>query len=260
MESKRDVFSLMTEATGYLDKPFLGRINRKKVAFIGDTHGNAEVTRAVIDKYYKKVGLMVFLGDYVDRGEQGVENLSLILSKFIENPKKLLPLRGNHELRRINEDYGFMSELERRGMAGKYNAFEELFSVLPYAVVVNGYLCVHGGIASDLKSLSQLTELPFPEADPKSIPYELMWNDPSDSVEGFGYGRGERSYSYGKAAVERFLKDNRLKGIIRGHQKVDGFKENIDGKVITVYSAGDGGRRVGVLIMDDGEIRKEYLQ
>jgi protein phosphatase len=262
--SKEYILELMSVAkiTRHFGKPFLGEFNREKVAFVGDTHGNAAATEAALKKYYDSVDLMVFLGDYVDRGAQGVENLALLLSKLVVDSGKLLMLRGNHELERVNQAYGFEAEVEQKLGMGNYAHFEEFFSLMPYAAVVNGYFCVHGGIAKGLKSLGQIEGLPFPDAKLEDqTAYELLWNDPDDSIEEFGPSRRTaRPLSYGKAAVERFLDDNGLKGMIRGHEVVDGFRENMGGKVMTVFSSGQRDTRIGVLLMDHGTLRKEYLE
>jgi len=41
----------------------------KRVIFIGDTHGDLEASQKVIKDYLKEGNKIVFLGDYVDRGQ-----------------------------------------------------------------------------------------------------------------------------------------------------------------------------------------------
>ena len=49
----------------------------------------------------------LFLGDYVDRGPQGLECICLLLAYKIKYPENFFMLRGNHECSSINRIYGY---------------------------------------------------------------------------------------------------------------------------------------------------------
>eukprot|EP00427_Karlodinium_veneficum_P033740 CAMPEP_0169198552 /NCGR_PEP_ID=MMETSP1016-20121227/8873_1 /TAXON_ID=342587 /ORGANISM="Karlodinium micrum, Strain CCMP2283" /LENGTH=853 /DNA_ID=CAMNT_0009275295 /DNA_START=91 /DNA_END=2653 /DNA_ORIENTATION=+ len=61
----------------------------------------------------------VFLGDFVDRGAHGIEVATLALAYKVLCPYVTL-LRGNHELKSINEMYGFTDEVVRFEHATAY--------------------------------------------------------------------------------------------------------------------------------------------
>ena len=252
---------LLGEAKEKLGKPLLPTREVNRAVFVGDTHTAVDVTQTVLDKYYEDADLVVFLGDYVDRGNTGIENLGLITSKFLEDPKRIIMLRGNHESPLTNPYYGFLDEVtEKLGKAG-YEQFKDFFQAMPYAVVVNNYLCVHGGIANTLNDVSEIAGLPSPDVNPDDpVAFQLLWNDPRDMVDGFIPSvRGDGAYYYGNDVTKRFLENNLLKGIIRGHEVVDGFRDDMDGKVITVFSSRYHGSSAGILVLNQDQMERTRI-
>lgn len=229
-----------------------------RAVFVGDTHTAVDVTQAVLDKYYDEADLVVFLGDYVDRGNTGIENLGLITSMLLEDPRRVIMLRGNHESPLTNPYYGFLDEVTEKLGEANYDKFKGFFETMPYAVVVNGYLCVHGGIASGLDHVSQIAGLPTPDLNPDDpVAFQLLWNDPRDMIEGFLPSvRGDGAFYYGSDVTQRFLDTNSLKGIIRAHEVVDGFREDMDGRVITVFSSRYHGASAGILVLEDDKMER----
>ena len=77
----------------------------------GDIHGQFEELLWIFQQTgYPPTTTYLFLGDYVDRGKNSVECLSLLLSLKVKHPRNIFLLRGNHECTVINQKYGFLTE------------------------------------------------------------------------------------------------------------------------------------------------------
>ncbi|WKY03238.1 hypothetical protein Q1695_004745 [Nippostrongylus brasiliensis] len=78
---------------------------------IADIHGNLPQ----ILRVFRTIGIpqkdtFLFLGDYVDRGVQGVEVITLLFCLKIRYPYQVYLLRGNHEDANTTLNYGFFDE------------------------------------------------------------------------------------------------------------------------------------------------------
>ena len=56
----------------------------------------------------------MFLGDYVDRGKQNLENIVMLLAYKVKYPENFFLLRGNHECASVNFTYGFYKDCKER--------------------------------------------------------------------------------------------------------------------------------------------------
>lgn len=109
----------------------------------------------------------LFLGDYVDRGKQSLETISLLMAFKIKYPNKIFLLRGNHESSITNRIYGFYDECRRRYNVRLWKAFTDLFNYLPVSALIDDRIfCMHGGLSPDLKTTNQICELPRPTEIP----------------------------------------------------------------------------------------------
>jgi serine/threonine-protein phosphatase PP1 catalytic subunit len=109
----------------------------------------------------------LFLGDYVDRGKQSLETISLLMAYKIKYPNKLYLLRGNHESSITNRIYGFYDECRRRYNVRLWKAFTDLFNYLPVAALIDDRIfCMHGGLSPDLRLTNQIQEISRPTEIP----------------------------------------------------------------------------------------------
>jgi len=128
----------------------------------GDIHGNLEDLFFFREKLWPTgmeltAGKFLFLGDYVDRGMQGLEVLTYLFASKVCTTRKLYMLRGNHELRYVNgwEDHykerSFLWQCKDRfgDKVGEkvWRAANTVFDCLPLAATIDGSVfCSHGGI------------------------------------------------------------------------------------------------------------------
>ncbi len=205
---------------------------------VGDTHGHLKPTRDAL-KISEELGLpVVFLGDYVDRGPDPIRNLYTLLEKKLEKPHKILLLRGNHEDMLVNQTYDFHDQLQKIYSSSVLDSLENFYNSLPVAAVISDrYFMVHGGIS---EYVLDVDHIPFLHPDQYEY-QELLWNDPSETVDWFTPNRLRGVYSlFGTTAVDHFLERNKLEMIIRSHVCYPkGYHWFFDGRLLSIFSAPD---------------------
>lgn len=80
------------------------------VIVIGDIHGSLHDLLRIINSIDISHHKVVFLGDYVDRGNFSLECITLLFALKILYPNNYYLLRGNHEFDVICSQYGFKNE------------------------------------------------------------------------------------------------------------------------------------------------------
>lgn len=225
---------------------------------VGDVHGDKEsVVKAL--GLLNQTKTLIFLGDYVDRGPHQLEGICALLSAKVENPSKLILLRGNHETRSVNLYYGFYDVVLSRYSQALYELFVQAFSNMPVCALLDGeVLCVHGGIAEGLESLDQLRALPKGDDDPMDPIYvQVLWNDPDEGVETFAQSyRGPGIKLFGTSVLEGFLRRNGLRMLIRAHEpQPDGFRFMFGKRLLSLFSCRHYGIRPAAALLRGGEVK-----
>jgi serine/threonine-protein phosphatase PP1 catalytic subunit len=210
----------------------------------GDTHGQYPDLIRIFDRGGVPPAVQyLFLGDYVDRGRQSIETVSLLLLYKILYPTRVWMLRGNHECSYINRLYGFRDDCNNRYGSGVWERFCELFNYLPLAAVVDDKIfCVHGGLSPRLESLDQIRNIRRPiEVPEEGLLCDLLWADPSGDSDAEGWAGNERgtSVTFGLDVVLDFCEKFGFDLICRGHQAVmEGFEFPFsERKIVTIFSA-----------------------
>lgn len=208
------------------EKPVI-YVDSNSVMVIGDIHGNLKALDFILKMQEKiKCEKMIFLGDYIDRGSDSVEVLNKLFRLKIEDPDKIILLRGNHETAEINCCEGFYDEIRRDDLL--FVLANHVFEEMPIAaVILDRVFCVHGGISGPQK-IHNIE---------KDRSFEYIWNDPSE-VNGLNpSSRGDGIKEYGLDIVSDFLQINDLELIIRGHSVFrEGYKWYFNGKLLSLYS------------------------
>jgi len=161
----------------------------KRIIAISDIHGNIHL----LDKLLKKINyceddILIILGDFLQRGFHNDETLNRMISWSKKD--NIFILSGNHEhyvcsllepkyIERLdyhlkNIHYGCLirewlstenlslEEIQNNLKNEKFEALEFLRE-LPYALEVNNYLFIHGGIDGTYENSDTWSKLSFPE-------------------------------------------------------------------------------------------------
>ncbi|KAH8394900.1 hypothetical protein KR222_009431, partial [Zaprionus bogoriensis] len=237
---RRDLQSVCVRAREVLlDDPMCLQL-RAPICIVGDLHGQFEdLLRIIKTKGSPETQTYLFLGDYVDRGKNSVETITLLLCYKLKYPLNVYLLRGNHESQSINQIYGFFDECKRRYSTKLWKYYVDCYSCMPIAAVISKRVfCCHGGLSPNLRSIDDITIIDRPTDIPISgVLCDLLWSDPDRSL---GWNKNKRgiSWVFGCDILERFLRRNDFDLICRGHQVVeDGYEFFGKRQLVTVFSA-----------------------
>lgn len=242
----------------FLEQPSLIECDAPLV-ICGDTHGQyADLLRILARGGFPPTSNYLFLGDYVDRGKQNIETISLMFCYKLKYPENFFMLRGNHECANINRVYGFYDECQRRYTPRLWQVFQDVFNCMPMTgLVSNKILCMHGGLSPLLKDWDQLRQIRRPMDPPNpSLQMDLLWSDPDKAMSGWRANTRGVSYVYGQDVVLDFCQRMGIDMIARAHQVVqDGYEFFAGRKLVTIFSAphycGEFDNSAGMLKIDE---------
>ena len=219
---------------------------------ISDLHGDLESLVQILQQagvlkrmHENKNTLLIFLGDYGDRGGFSAEIYYTVLQLKLRYPAQVVLMRGNHE--GPNDILASPHDLpiQFHTRFGKkwetaYNKTIGLFPCFYNSVSVEKrYLMVHGGLPEHARTINDFAYAH--ETHPKQTFFEeLLWSDPLESFSGVHQSPRGAGKLFGKDITERVLKALDVQILIRGHEPCsDGFQINHEGKILTLFSRKD---------------------
>lgn len=247
-----DATRLLTEENGSIGNfDVVGRLVKVEpsgeAVIVGDLHGDLESLTHILQESNflqraEKDTVLIFLGDYGDRGSYSAEVYYIILKLKLLFPEKIILMRGNHEGPEDLLAYPHDLPAQFQARFGErwdsaYSKIRQLFEYLYNAVFVKErYLMIHGGIPAQADTLEDLAyaHLKHPK---QRILEDMLWSDPNEMVNGIHASPRGAGKLFGEDVTEKTLRKFDVKILIRGHEPCEeGFKINHKGKVLTLFS------------------------
>lgn len=227
----------------------------ENLVIVGDIHGDFLTLEKIMTNidflHYLKndSNLLIFLGDYIDRGEFSLEVLLFLCSLKNLYPNNVFMLRGNHEAhaRFPFSSYDFYSHLInkfKKPLADNLYEnhllpfFESLFLICE---VDEFSLLAHGGLPV-IEDVDFFNNYRFHLSSVLSnsiLLEEILWNDPRNLDSGRKWSFSNRGIGkyFGVDITNTWLSNTGCKFLIRGHEPCNGYKLIHDNKVMTIFSS-----------------------
>lgn len=225
----------------------------ENIVVVGDIHGDYVSLQKILNEIGWKTyleseeNILIFLGDYVDRGKYSVEVLLCLCKLKRLYPNNVFLLRGNHEAYHHFPFSSFSFPEDLRVRFGKKGEQFYLENIMPFFDSMFGFceidsfaMLVHGGlpVVEDLKFFENYKFHLSNMTSQKNLLEQILWNDPRELVEDnwLYSNRGLGKY-FGMKITDLWLTHTGCKCVIRGHEPCKGFKTNHLGKITTLFSS-----------------------
>jgi len=225
------------------------------ITVVGDIHGDYRSFRSVRDAFLREEGVLIFLGDYADRGIHGLEVIGGVRSMLDQFGHRVIALKGNHEdfvngmPRAIPCD--LIREVETKLQVTWDEFYPELdrtfLSRLHLSALLPGHvLFVHGGVSSRIDSLNDLVN------PGRNVEEDILWSDPVQERGEFPSIRGA-GVAFGPDVTEKVLRRLGAGCIVRSHEPrkvLRGPAVEHGGRVITISTTSVCGGKPFYLTID----------
>jgi len=203
---------------------------------IGDVHGDLRSLETIFAKEGElgEDTLVIFLGDYGDRGDRQLETWWSIIRFKSAFPNNVVTVRGNHEplgwAVPVPHDLPLKFDAVFGGERGG-ELYGDLFGAFENMVLLaesDGLLFMHGGLPVNIFD-------PLDRSLLDREAYQFLWNDPAD-ISGYMPSPRGLGYLFGEGITIKWLKSLGANYVVRGHEPCDGFKFDHNGRVVTIFS------------------------
>jgi predicted phosphodiesterase len=243
----------------------------KHIFLIGDIHSDFNSLMEILflpdgpmDKI--KDSLIVFLGDYFDRGYAPLHVFELVLRLKIDYPDHIVLLKGNHDIFKMDSNDRYTSSVKdhpdlfvnylyyiHRQNPERVARYLSIFDNMQwYANLDFGGLkifAVHGGptrpnLRTENYYQYEIGELDNSEhkdiiGDKLSLPESMTWGDPVDNAH--LRVNSEVRFEFNKTHFVHFMKKMDCDLLVRGHQtSKEGYMAHFDNRCLTIFSSGKG--------------------
>ncbi|MBE0519589.1 serine/threonine protein phosphatase, partial [Candidatus Bathyarchaeota archaeon] len=195
---------------------------------VSDLHGDLEsLTRILTETNFllkmqrNNKAILIFLGDYGDRGIHSAEVYYIVLKLKLLFPEQVILMRGNHEgpedLLASPHDLPmqFQARFGEKWMDA-YSKIRELFKHLYNAVVVEErYLMIHGGLSPQARTLEDLAYAHIKHPKQRLLE-DMLWSDPTEMIKGVCESPRGAGKLFGEDITNQVLKRFNVKMLIRG--------------------------------------------
>ena len=220
-----------------------------EAVIVGDLHGDLKSLVHILDdsKFLKEANsgreiLLIFLGDYGDRGNHSAEVYYVVLKLKEMFPEKVILMRGNHEgpTDLVASPHDLPTQMRNRFKekgSTAYLKLQELFNHLYTCVIIKEQLVLlHGGAPSQATTINDIAFAH--ETHPRKRHLEeILWNDPWKGIKGTIASPRGSGRLFGVDVTNKLLKMLKVKAIIRGHQSCpNGYKSIHGEQVLTLFS------------------------
>jgi protein phosphatase len=217
--------------------------NVKRVIFVGDTHGDFEVSQKVIKDYLKEGNKIVFLGDYVDRSPFSKENLDFLLEQREKYPDKIFLLQENHEGHRVLKfsPADFWESLTSE----EYQKYSQIVEKFPLAVVVKDIIALHGALPK-IEKLEDFEKIKIGNGNWLRICWEDFLDKPEEEL---GINPFTGRLQFGRDYFSKIMKKINKKILIRSHDP-NTPQLMYDDRCLTIFTSSAYSKERIIVILD----------
>ncbi len=231
---------------------------------VGDLHGDLPSYKQVEAMFNPSSDLLLFLGDYGDRGSKSIPVINGVRSLLDQYSEQVIALMGNHEdyTERGRPNFSpctLIDEVISHHISWERYFREVLTPFLQrlylFALIPKHVLFVHGGISSQIRKEKDLIH------PSQKVVEDVLWSDPSDLNGEYPSPRGA-GVEFGCDITQCVCHRLDVARIVRAHdprKALSGPYLQHEGRVITVNSSAVYGGRPFVVVLPTKNVSRASM-